>query len=117
MKSELQNRIVANEALRIALVEAGGILNSCSITHVSCDAGDIEALTLNHFLLLREHSSYEEADVSVCVRERDQLNELSREQGKKFGELRSHNFCTVLYSDSPKRLSTSLEALYQGVYP
>ena len=64
LKSVLQNRIVAKEALRIALVEAEGILNSRPITHVSSDADNIEALTPNHFLLLRENPSNEEADVS-----------------------------------------------------
>ena len=33
------------EALKTALVEAEGMLNSRPITHVSNDAGDIEALT------------------------------------------------------------------------
>ena len=65
LKSVLQNRIVAKEALRTALVEADGVLNSRPITHVSNDAGDIEALTPNHFLLLRANSSNEEAEVSV----------------------------------------------------
>ena len=45
LKSVLQNRIFAKEALRTALVEAEGILNSRPITHASSDAGDIEALT------------------------------------------------------------------------
>ena len=40
----LQNRIVAREALKTALVEAEGMLNSRPIPHVSSDAGDIEAL-------------------------------------------------------------------------
>ena len=60
----LQNRIVAKEVLRTTLVEADGVLNSRPITHVSNDAGDIEALTPNHFLLLRANSSNEEAEVS-----------------------------------------------------
>ena len=47
-----------------ALVEAEGILNSEQITHVSNDAGDIRALTPNHFLLLRANPSYEDAEVS-----------------------------------------------------
>ena len=64
LKSVLQNRIVAKEALRTALVEADGVLNSRPITHVSNDGGDIEALTPNHFLLLRSNSSNEEAEVS-----------------------------------------------------
>ena len=67
----LQNRTVAREALKTALVEAEGILNSRPITHVSNDAGDIEALTSNHFLLLPANPSYEEADGN----ERDQLSE------------------------------------------
>ena len=50
--------------LRTALVEAEGILNSRPITHVSNDAGDIEASTPNHFLLLRVNPSYEDAEVS-----------------------------------------------------
>ena len=50
--------------LRTALVEAEGILNSRPITHVSSDAGDIETLTPNHFLLLQANPSYEDADVS-----------------------------------------------------
>ena len=64
LKSVLQNRIVAKEAFRTALVEADGVLNSRPITHVSNDAGDIEALKPNHFLLLRANSSNEEAEVS-----------------------------------------------------
>ncbi|XP_073240217.1 uncharacterized protein [Porites lutea] len=56
-------RIVAKEALRTALVEAEGILNSRLVTYVSSDADDIEALTPNHFLLLRPNPSNEEADV------------------------------------------------------
>ena len=64
LKSVLQNRIVAKEALRTALVEADGVLNSRPITHVSNDAGDIEALTPNHFLLLQANPSNKEADVS-----------------------------------------------------
>ena len=69
LKSVLQNRIVAKEALRTALVEADGVLNSRPITHVSNDAGDIEALAPNHFLLLRANSSNEEAEVSERERE------------------------------------------------
>ena len=64
LKPVLQNRIVAKEALRTDLVEAEGVLNSHPITHVSNDAGDIEALTPNHFLLLGENPSNEEAEVS-----------------------------------------------------
>ena len=79
--SVLQNRIVAKEAIRTALVEAEGILNSRPITNVSSDAGDIEALTLNHFLLLRANQSNEKADVS------------ERERSTRRN-----------YGDSPKRL-------------
>ena len=50
--------------LRNALVEAEGILNSRPITHVPNDAGDIEALRPNHFLLSRANPSYEDAEVS-----------------------------------------------------
>ena len=56
--------VASKKVLRTALVEAEGILNSRPITHVSSDVGDIEALTPNHFLLLRANPSYEEADVS-----------------------------------------------------
>ena len=64
LKPVLQNRIVAKEAPRTALVEADGVLNSRLITHVSNYAGDIEALTPNHFQLLRTNWSNEEAEVS-----------------------------------------------------
>ena len=39
LKAVLQNRIVAREALKTALVEAEGKLNSQPITHVSSDEG------------------------------------------------------------------------------
>ena len=84
LKTVLQNRIVAKEALRTALVEAEGILNSRPVTYVSSDADDIEALTPNHFLLLRANPSNEEADVG----------ERERSTQRNFG-------------DSLKRLSTS----------
>ena len=64
LKAIAEDRIVSKEVLRTALVEAEGILNSRPITHVSNDAGDIEALTPNHFLLLRANPSYEDAEVS-----------------------------------------------------
>ena len=51
LKAILAHRTVFKEVLRAALVEAEGILNSRLVTHVSNDAGDIEALTPNHFLL------------------------------------------------------------------
>ena len=51
LKAILAHRTVSKEVLRTALVEAEGILNSRPIIHVSNDAGDIEALTPNHFLL------------------------------------------------------------------
>ena len=63
LKAILANRIVSKEVLRTALVEAEGILNSRPITHVSSDLGDIEALTQNHFLLLRANPSFEDAHV------------------------------------------------------
>ena len=59
-----EDRIVSKEVLRTALVEAEGILNSRPITHESNDAGDIEALTPNHFLLLQENPSYKDAEFS-----------------------------------------------------
>lgn len=62
LKAVLQNRTIAREALKTALVEAEGMLNSRPITHVSNDAGDIEALTSNNFPLLPANPSYEEAD-------------------------------------------------------
>ena len=74
LKAVLQNRIVAREVLKSARVEAEGMLNSRPITQttqVSSDAGDIEALPSNHFLLLPANSSYDGADDN----ERDQLNE------------------------------------------
>ena len=61
LTSVLQNRIVAKEALRTALVEADGILNGRPITS---DVGDTEELTPNRFLLLRANPSNEEVDVS-----------------------------------------------------
>ena len=64
LKAILANRLVPKEVLRTALVEAEGILNGRPITHVSTDAGDIEALTPNHFLLLRANPSYEDSEVS-----------------------------------------------------
>jgi len=64
LKAILANRIVSKEVLRTALVEAEGILNSRPIIGVQNDAGDIEALTPNHFLLMRANPSYEDADVS-----------------------------------------------------
>ena len=61
LKAIVADRVVSKEVLRNALVEAGGILNSRPITHVSNDLGDIEALTPNHFLLLQPNPSYEDA--------------------------------------------------------
>ena len=58
LKAILANSIVSKEVLRTALVEAEGILISRPITHVLSDAGDIEALTPNHFLLLQANPSY-----------------------------------------------------------
>ena len=64
LKAILADRVVSKEVLRTAIVEAEGILNSRPITHVSNDAGDIKALTPNHFLLLRMNLSCEDAEVS-----------------------------------------------------
>ena len=63
LKAILKDRVVPKEALRNALVEAEGILNSQPITHVSSNARDIKALTPNHLLLLRANPSYEDANV------------------------------------------------------
>ena len=60
----LKDRVVPKEALRTSLVETEGILNIRPITHVSSDAGDIEALTPNHLLPLRTNPSYEDAVVT-----------------------------------------------------
>ena len=59
----MADRTVSKEVLRTALVEAEGIVNSRPTTHVSNDAGDIEALTPNQFLLLWANTSYEDAEV------------------------------------------------------
>ena len=64
LKAILKDRVVPKQALRTALVEAEGKLNSRPITHVSSDAGDIKALTPNHLLLLRANPSFEDANVS-----------------------------------------------------
>ena len=64
LKAILKDRVVPKEALRTALVEAEGILNSRPITHVSSDAADIEALTPNQLLLLGTNPSFEDANVS-----------------------------------------------------
>ena len=65
LKAILAHRTVSEEVLRTALVVAEGILNSRPITHVSNDAGDIEALPANHFLLLRANPSYEVSDSEI----------------------------------------------------
>ena len=64
LKAILKDRVVPKQALRTALVEADGKLNSRPITHVSSDEGDIEALTPNYLLLLRANPSFEDANVS-----------------------------------------------------
>ena len=64
LKAILKDKVFLKEALRTAVVEAEGILNSRPITHVSSDAGDMEALTPNHLLLLRTSPSFEDANVS-----------------------------------------------------
>ena len=63
LKANLNNRLFPKEALRTALVEAEGILNNRPITHVSSNAGDVEALTPNNLLLLCANPSYEDANV------------------------------------------------------
>ncbi|XP_068717160.1 uncharacterized protein [Montipora capricornis] len=64
LKALLKDRVFPKEALRTVLVETEGILNSRPISHVSSDAGDIEALIPNHLLLLRANPSYEDAVVT-----------------------------------------------------
>ena len=98
LKSVLQNRIVAKEALRTALVEADGVLNSRPITHVSNDAGDIEALAPNHFLLLRANSSNEEAEVSKRERstQRNYGDSLKRLLTLLLEALKPRSICLVL---------------------
>ena len=98
LKSVLQNRIVAKEALRTALVEADGVLNSRPITHVSNDAGDIEALTPNHFLLLRANSRNEEAEVSERERstQRNYGDSLKRLLTLLLEALKPRSICLVL---------------------
>ena len=64
LKAVLKDRVVPKETLRNSLVETEGILNSRPITHVSSDAGDVEALTPNHLLLLRANPNYEDAVVT-----------------------------------------------------
>ena len=65
LKAILAHSTVSEEVLRTALVVAEGILNSRPITHVSNDAGDIEALLADHFLLLRANPSYEVSDSEI----------------------------------------------------
>ena len=74
LKAPLADRAVSKEVLRIALVEAEGILNSPPISHVSNDVGDIEALTPIFFFLLRGNPSYEDAEVSDRGSGRADLN-------------------------------------------
>ena len=64
LRAVVLDRVVPKEVLITALVKGEGILNSRPITHVSSDAGDIEALTPKNFLLVRANPSYEDADVS-----------------------------------------------------
>lgn len=47
--------LVNEETLTTFLTEVEKILNSRPITHVSSDPNDIEALTPNHMLLLRQN--------------------------------------------------------------
>ena len=48
---------VAEDVVLTAIVEAEALLNSWPLTHVSVIPDDLEALTLNHFLLLRAYPS------------------------------------------------------------
>lgn len=55
LRGILNERSVTEDVLLTALVGAEALLNSRPLTHVSVDPDDLEALTPNHFLLLRAH--------------------------------------------------------------
>lgn len=55
LRGILHNRAVNDEVLATAIVGAEALLNSRPLTHVSIDPADDEALTPNHFLMLRSH--------------------------------------------------------------
>ena len=98
LKSVLQNRIVAKEALRTALVEADGVINSRPITHVSNDVGDVEALTLNHF------PSNEEAEVSEREIYATKLWRQSQALvNTSFGRAQPRSICLVLQRGRSER--------------
>ena len=46
---------MTEDVLLTAIVGAEALLNSRPLTHVSADPDDLEALTPNHFLLLKAH--------------------------------------------------------------
>ena len=65
LKAVLKDRVVPKEALRTSLVETEEILNSRRLTHVSSDAGDIEALTVQiTYCFCVKNPSYEDAVVT-----------------------------------------------------
>ena len=55
LRGILQERAVNDDVLLTPIVGAEALLNSRPLTHVSVDPNDLEALTPNHFLLLRAH--------------------------------------------------------------
>lgn len=55
LRGILHNRAVNDEVLATAIVGAEALLNSRPLTHVSVNPDDDEALTPNHFPLLRSH--------------------------------------------------------------
>ena len=56
LRGILNNRSVTEDVLVTAIVGAEALLNSRPLTHVSVNPNDLEAITPNHFLLLRAHS-------------------------------------------------------------
>ncbi len=55
LRAILNERSVTEDVLHTAIVGAETLLNSRPLTHVSVDPNNLEALTPNHFLLLRAH--------------------------------------------------------------
>lgn len=57
LRGILSEMSVTEDVVLTAIVEAEALLNYCPLTHVSVIPDDLEALTLNHFLLLRAYPS------------------------------------------------------------
>ncbi|XP_045023763.1 uncharacterized protein LOC123468196 [Daphnia magna] len=55
LRGILNDRSVTEDVLVTAIVGAEALINSRPLTHVSVDPNDFEAITPNHFLLLRAH--------------------------------------------------------------